>query len=161
MSETSTAKIINFNEPIGVFSSTKEVRLDIGTLAVKENVPADHNSWATRLVVKRVDGPSEGPVHTDHVIGLFSETEPVRLDIGTLAMKEDVPASHISWATVLQFQRLDGPNVGNLRYGDVVGVFSTTDPVRLDIGTLAMKENVPADHDSWATQLNIRSVPPL
>lgn len=106
MTGTSTAEIINFNEPIGVFSSTKEVRLDIGTRAVKENVPADHNSWATRLVVKRVDGPSEGPVHTDHVIGLFSETEAVRLDIGTRAMKENVPADHDSWATQLNIREV-------------------------------------------------------
>lgn len=157
----SAQDFINYEEPIGVFSATSPVRLDIGVAAVKQHIPSSHNSWATRLVVRRLDGLNSGPVMSDHLIGLFSETQQVRLDIGTRAMKQNIPASHRSWATVLKMKRLDGPNLGNVRYGDVVGVFSTTSQVRLDIGTAAMKENVPASHESWATRLNIRSVPPL
>ncbi len=43
-----------------------------------------------------------------------------------------------------------------ITFGETVGIFSTTDPVRLDIGTLAMKENVPDTHESWATELVLR-----
>lgn len=152
--------VITYGAPVGIFSTTEPVRLDIGTDAVKMNVPDTHKSWATELVITRLDGPNEGPVMSTHEIGIFSATEPVRLDIGTDAMKMNVPASHRSWATVLEVRSVDGSKKGPVNYGDVVGIFSTTQPVRLDIGTDAMKMNVPASHVSWATVLKITPVAP-
>ena len=146
---------IYYNQLIGIFSESQPVRLDIGRRAMKENVPASVISWATRLRIKRLDGPNKGKVFPHHVIGIFSETEPVRLDIGTRAMKEDVPASHNSRSTQLVFQRLDGPNRGPIRYGEVVGVFSSDRNFRLNIGRRATQENVPASHNSWGTRLQI------
>ena len=146
---------IYYNQLIGIFSESEPVRLDIGTRAMKENIPASHNSWATRFRIKRLDGPNRGEVFSHHTIGIFAASDPVRLDIGTRAMKENVPASHNSWATQLFIQRLDGPNRGPIHYGDVVGVFSSDRKVRLDIGTRATQEDVPASHNSWGTRLRI------
>ena len=141
---------------VGVFSEDGKWRLDIGERAMKENVPASHNSWATRLIIKRLDGPSTGPVLPDHIVGIFSEDGKWRLDIGERAMKENVPASHNSWATRLRIVRLTGLSLGPVTYGDVVGIFSEDGKWRLDIGERATKENVPASHNSWATRLKIR-----
>jgi hypothetical protein len=148
--------VVQLNEIVGIFSETGEFRLDIGTDAVKQNVPASHDSWATRLIIRRLDGPSRGPVHDNDVVGIFSEDGRFRLDIGTDAMKQNVPASHESWATRLRIARLSGPNVGPATYEDVVGIFSEDGKFRLDIGTDAMKKNVGADHNSWATRLRIK-----
>ena len=40
---------VQLNEIVGIFSENGQFRLDIGTDAVKQNVPASHESWATRL----------------------------------------------------------------------------------------------------------------
>jgi hypothetical protein len=146
---------VQLNEVVGIFSENGQFRLDIGTDAVKQNVPASHDSWATRLIIRRLDGPSRGPVGSNHVVGIFSEDGKFRLDIGTDAMKRNVPASHVSWATQLRINRLNSSNIGPVMYEDVVGIFSEDGKYRLDIGTDAMKQNVPASHDSWATRLRI------
>lgn len=157
----SAAGTINYGDSVGIFSTTQAVRLDIGTLAMKENVPANHNSWATQLEIRRLDGPSTGPVMSDHEVGIFSPTQPYRLDIGTRATKENVPETHRSWATVLEIRAANGTKTGPVQYGDLIGIFSTTQPYRLDIGTRATKEDVPASHSSWATVLKITPVPPM
>ena len=149
---------LEWNDVVGVFTESGKVRLDLGTRAVKENVPASHDSWATRLVIRRLDGPSQGPVSPDHVVGIFTENGDFRLDLGTAAMKENVPASHDSWATRLRIVRLNGLSLGPLLYGETVGVFTEDGRVRLDLGTRAMKKNIPASHDSWATRLRIRKL---
>jgi len=92
----------------------------------------------------------------NNVVGIFSENGKVRLDIGIRAMKEEVPASHDSWATRLRIVPLNQLALGQITYGTVVGIFSETKQVRLDIGIRAVKERVPASHDSWATRLKIR-----
>ncbi len=152
---------IEYGNIIGVFSENGQYRLDIGTDATKKNVPASHNSWSTRLRIQRLDGPSSGAVSEQHVVGIFSENGQYRLDIGTDAMKKNVPASHESWATRLRIQRLDGPSSGEVHYGEVVGIFSENGQYRLDIGTDAMKKNTPASHDSWATRLRIADRDPI
>lgn len=149
-------QVVQLNQIVGIFSEDGRYRLDIGTDAVKQNVPAAHDSWATRLIIRRLDGPSRGPVHDGDLVGIFSEDGRFRLDIGTDAVKQNIPAAHESWATRLRIVRLSGPNVGPVTYEDVVGIFSDDGRFRLDIGTDAMKKNVPADHDSWATRLRIR-----
>merc|ERR1711959_677240 len=90
---------IHEKDLIKILSEDKKVRLDIGGDCVLKEIPASHESWATRLIIKRVDGPSRGDIETDHVVGIFSENNDKRLDIGGDAMKEEVPASHESWAT--------------------------------------------------------------
>ncbi len=146
----------DWNDVVGIFSENGKFRLDIGTWAMKENIPASHNSWATRLVIKRLDGPSRGAVLPNHVVGIFSENGRVRLDIGTWAMKRNIPASHNSWATRLRIVPLNKLALGRITYGTVVGIFSKNGKFRLDIGRRAVKKEVPASHNSWATRLKIR-----
>lgn len=45
-----------------------------------------------------------------------------------------------------------------LEYGKVYGIFCEDGRCRLDIGTDAMKKDVLADHDSWATRLKFREL---
>ncbi|MGL5267679.1 MAG: hypothetical protein ACRC9E_15910, partial [Plesiomonas shigelloides] len=71
--------IIEYGKKIGVFSEDGKVRLDIGTDAMKKNVPASYDSWATRLVIKRLDGANSGPISDEHLVGIFSEDGKVRL----------------------------------------------------------------------------------
>ena len=147
---------IKYGETVGVFSSTRPFRLDIGTWAMKKNVPASHESWATKLRIKRLDGESSGPVRTEHVVGIFSEDGRKRLDIGTASMKKDISASHESWATMLKILPVGGSKKAGdaIDYGDLVGVFSSTRPFRLDIGSDALNPQ-DASHNSWATRLKI------
>jgi len=142
---------------IKITSACGTSRLDIGVHCVKNEVPASHDSWATRLVIKRLDGPSEGVVQSDHVVGIFSENGQHRLDVGVRAMKKNGPPSHESWATRLNIKRL-GEGKGPLMYNEIVGVFSECGNKRLDIGERSMKENVPAAHNSWATSLKISKI---
>ena len=152
---------IKYGETVGVFSEDGKFRLDIGTDATKKTIPAAHNSWATRLKIKRLDGENSGVISDRHVVGIFSEDGKFRLDIGTDAMKKNVPAKHISWATRLVIKRLDGASSGEVCYGHVVGIFSENEKYRLDIGTDAMKTTVPAAHNSWATRLRIQDPDPI
>ncbi|MGB1256647.1 MAG: hypothetical protein ACPG51_12345 [Thiolinea sp.] len=156
-SKTVTAHdLVNYGDTIGIFAEDDRARLDVGIRAMKEEIPADHDSWATRLIIKRLDGRNDGPVSPEHLVGIFSEDGRARLDIGIRAMKEEIPADHESWATKLTIKRLDGDNQGPVHYDDVVGIFSEDGRVRLDVGIRAMKEEIPADHESWATRLRIK-----
>ena len=145
----------DWNQVVGVFSEDGKWRLDIGEAAMKKNIPASHNSWATRLVLKRLDGASSGSVEQSHVIGIFSEDGKWRLDIGEAATKKNIPSSHNSWATRLRIVPLNQADIGRISYGQVVGIFSEDGKWRLDIGEAAMKKNTPASHNSWATRLKI------
>ncbi|MGB1256646.1 MAG: OmpA family protein [Thiolinea sp.] len=147
---------INYGERVGIFAEDFRARLDVGIRAMKEEIPPDHESWATRLRIKRLDGPNQGPVNSDHLIGIFAEDGRARLDIGARAMKEEVPADHRSWATRVVFKRLDGPDEGPVQYGELLGIFSEDNRARLDIGIRAVKEEVPPNHESWATRLRIK-----
>mmetsp|Transcript_17271 Transcript_17271/g.26995 ORF Transcript_17271/g.26995 Transcript_17271/m.26995 type:complete len:312 (-) Transcript_17271:63-998(-) len=147
---------------VKIKSATKDVCLDIGGAAVTNVVDSLHDSNTTRLVFKRLDGPSFGAVSTAHVFGIFTEDGQTRLDIGIRAMKKEIPMSHDSWATLLYVKRLGeqpkpvGFGVGfPIQYGEVVGVFSQSNNKRLDVGAQSLKEAVPASHDSWATRLKI------
>jgi phosphotransferase system IIB component len=108
------------------------------------------------FLLAAVPAKAQQVVQLNGIVGIFSQTGQYRLDIGTDAVKQNVPASHESWATRLRITRLSGPNVGPVTYEDVVGIFSEDGKFRLDIGTDAMKKNVAADHDSWATRLRIK-----
>ena len=147
-----------WNGVVGVFSEDGKWRLDISDAAMKKNTPTSHNSWATRLILKRLDGASSGIVDSSHVIGIFSEDGKWRLDIGDTATKKNMPSSHSSWATRLRIVPLERMGLGTIRYGEVVGVFSEDGKHRLDIGEAAMKKNTPASHNSWATRLKVRTL---
>lgn len=43
----------------------------------------------------------------------------------------------------------------DIEYGKVYGIYSYDNRARLDIGSYGVKEQVPAAHDSWATNLKI------
>ncbi|MEQ4616765.1 MAG: ETX/MTX2 family pore-forming toxin [Corticimicrobacter sp.] len=153
---------LNYGSIVGVFSSDGRLRLDIGTWGLKKNIPANHDSWATRLVIRRLDGPNTGTVAADHTVGIFSEDGRVRLDIGNWAMQREVPASHESWATRLVIRKLDGTGAGTpVRYGDLIGIFSEDGKFRLDIGIDAVKKEILADHDSYATRFHIQDSDPV
>lgn len=150
--------IINYEEVVHIVCENGSLKLDIGEDAAQVNTPASYNSWATRLVIKRLDGPNSGPISALHVAGIFSEDGNYRLDIGTDAMKRDTPASFESWATQLVIKRLDGPSSGPVSYGDLVGIFDKDGNYRLDIGAVRDKA-ISASHDSWATRLRILTLP--
>jgi hypothetical protein len=146
---------INYGELVQIVCESCEFKLDIGDDAAQKNTPASWNSWATELVIKRLDGPSSGPISSLHVVGIYSKDQPYRLDIGTDTMKRNTPASFESWATQLVIKRLDGkPNLGPVCYGDVVGIFGGDS--RLDIGAV-IDPAAPADKNTWATRFHILS----
>merc|ERR1712232_17049 len=148
---------IHEKDLIKILSEDKKVRLDIGGDCVLKEVPASHESWATRLIIKRLDGPNKGPVQTDHVVRIFSEDGQKRLDVGEAAMKKNGPPNHESWATRLYIKRLGGGS-NAIKYNELVGIFSESNNKRLDIGGDAMKQEVPASHESWATRLRIKKI---
>lgn len=153
---------VDYGMTIGIFSASRDTpyRLDIGPEATKSLVPANHDSWATRLKIMRLDGPvGDGVVHESDEIGIFSEDGNWRLDIGSSAAQRETPAYVDSPTTRLQVRRLSGDAVGGpIKYGEVVGIFSEDGKYRLDIGVWAMKVNTSKNWDSWATRLKIRGI---
>jgi hypothetical protein len=96
---------------VGIFSENGEWRLDIGTNAMKKLTPKTTETWATKLVIRRLDATGmpikdSGPVCEEHVVGIFSEDSQYRLDIGTDSMKRNCPGSVVSWATKLKIHIL-------------------------------------------------------
>jgi len=140
---------------VSIFCEDLHVVLDIGSDCVKE-IDASHDSWATRLVFRRLDGLNEGPVDRSHVFGLFSQDGRCRLDVGSDCMKKEQPASHVSWATRLYIEPWDKLNRQTVNYGDVVHIISEDKRRCLDIGIYSMLKEQSADHDSWATRLKVR-----
>ena len=131
--------------------------LDIGAASMKAECEASHESWATRLVIRRVDGPSKGPVSLcSHKVGIFSEKNGKRLDIGSASVRE-CAASHNSWATRLFIRPLDGSS--QVQYNQLVGIFSESNGKRLDIGSASVYREIDASHSSWATRLHIHRAP--
>lgn len=132
-------------------------RLDIGSASVNKECAASHESWATVLYIRRLDGPSEGPVilGAGHKVGIFCESMEWRLDIGAASMKKECHADHESWATKLFIKPADGSTEVN--YGQAVGIFSEDGRVRLDIGSASVKPCA-GTHESWASQLSILQV---
>jgi len=142
------------NDLVKILSSDFRVRLDIGGQCVNE-IDANHESWATRLRIVRIDGASVGPVDLNHVIGIFSEDNRCRLDLGTRSMKVECSPTHESWATRLRIRRLGYGGNANIMYGEIVGIFSESNNKRLDIGGASMKEEVPSNYESRTTILKI------
>ncbi len=170
---------INFDQLIGVFSTEQAVRLDIGTWAMQQNTPAAENNDYTQVYVYKLkangapDTSDNGALSSGDKIGIFSKNMQCRVDLGFFATKENVPASHKSWATQLHIVRQDGTSRGDVRYGDLVGLFSSGNnkAFRLSMAPPATKNCnnvsqaagscykpkgcVSASHASWATVLKI------
>ena len=149
------------NQLVKVLSERGEVRLDISVASFKRNTVGTHDSWATRCVLRRLDGPSEGDVEEGHVLGIFSENGSTRLDLGCASIKEQRNVQQESWATRLRIKplaRTRGDDARPLQYDEVVGVFSDDGhSYRLDIGRASCTE-ASAGHNSWATRMKIEAV---
>jgi hypothetical protein len=92
---------------VGIFASKdRPVRLDVGSGSMKNECDANHESWATQLYIRPVDGSSE--IHYNQLVGIFSKENEKRLDIGSASVKKECDASHESWAT--QFVIVHVPN---------------------------------------------------
>ena len=154
---------ITYGQLVGVFSEGYEARLDVGSAAMKQQIPATHESWATRLRIQRLDGPSTGDVEDTHVIGIFDENNSTRLDVGGASMKQQIPASSMGWGTQLKIWPYNNDKSkanSRVRYGDLIGVFDANDNLRLDIGGAACNPT-PSSHNSWATRLRIQDSDPI
>ena len=88
--------------------------------------PGNVDSWATRFRILRLDGPSEGPISTEHEIGFFSDGCGRRLDISK-AGGERVDSCTDGPTTLLEIQLRDdeAPLDEPLRYHQVVALFNT------------------------------------
>ena len=142
---------------VKILSENAKTRLDIGCASMRSEVDASHESWATRLYIRRLDGPSTGPVCEGHLIGIFSEHHNKRLDIGHASVKEQ-HAGHESWATRLFIRpvghRANGPPTV-LSYGQLVGIFSQDGRKRFDVGGAGVYKDCDAGHESCTTRLRI------
>jgi len=144
-------------------------------------VPSSHVSWATKLKltfikdVKDEDFPiinvgnnnvnpkvvqlpepnmSVYPVpHNDQKPGC-RDTFRVNVDGTTLTVTRTDKNS--GWGQQLQLKAQ--PNKKAVKYGDIVGVFSSTSDSRLDIGGPAL-DKASSSHISWATHLHIQKLP--
>jgi len=125
--------------------------LDMGTC----NADGGHESWATKLVLKKKgDEDYDGEVDAHDTFGIFSTSDGTqgdenpnqRLDIGVNHASAD--AGHDSWATIFDIENENG---GHLRYNQVVKFTSTENGKVLDIGGSCCD----AGHWSWATNFNL------
>merc|ERR1711918_10293 len=108
-----------------------------------------HESWATIVEFRRLDGPSHGKMHTGHEVGIFSCENGMRLDVGA-GGGCTADAGHDSWATRLQIIPQHGERRA-LSYGEPCGIFSEEADRRLDFGPCAAD----GGHDSWATKFRV------
>jgi hypothetical protein len=164
---------------VRVLSEDGASRLDIGSASVYRECSASHESWATRLTIRRLDGPSDGPVCAGHLVGFFGGGK--RLDLGPDSMRAVCPPQRESWGTRLHIRPLLPPAVpasgasssssgalsgaeaalemSTVKYGELVGVFSAdgTKLKRLDIGSASVRE-VGDGTDTCTTRLRIQEV---
>jgi hypothetical protein len=157
---------IQYGSTFGIFSMEYGARLDIGPGFVKPRSPGS-GTWGARLKIQRLDGPSEGPVYMNHVVGIFASnpglpagSNPagnVRLDIGLACVQKQQNISTATETSQLTIQPWDSVGRTEVHYGDVVHIlsydFGDGPQYELDIGTAQMKIDQSASHVSWATQL--------
>lgn len=160
---------------VKVLSADGQLRLDIGELQFKRNSPIDPDRLTSRFVIRRLDGPSMGPVSSEHLFAVVTEDGRLRVDVDAPTVKP-VRNAHESWATRLELRPL--PPIGAppfdietvagwrkrpLQYEqDVVGMFSTVTGSHkhdregmLDIGPQAVYQPCPADRDTNGTRLQL------
>jgi len=90
---------VNLDDEVGIFSVESEYRLDMGG-ACNDN--PDHESWATILEVRALEGG--GKIRYNQPIGLFCTGEnegKYRVDIGPNCCD----TGHDSWATVFKLRK--------------------------------------------------------
>eukprot|EP00999_Lentomonas_sp_LEN2_P002908 NODE_770_length_1204_cov_118.131848_g730_i0.p1 GENE.NODE_770_length_1204_cov_118.131848_g730_i0~~NODE_770_length_1204_cov_118.131848_g730_i0.p1 ORF type:complete len:332 (-),score=76.15 NODE_770_length_1204_cov_118.131848_g730_i0:125-1120(-) len=87
----------------------QELCLDLGALT--SETPADHESWATRLHIQKLDDEG-GPLCFGDCVRVISEPDDggdghaCRLDLGEACIDNSPDAGHNSWATVLKALRV-------------------------------------------------------
>lgn len=74
---------VHLEQEIGIFDERRTKRLNLGNKCVKR-CPIKRNNNNTRLVFRRLDGVSEGPVCFGHIVGIFTESGHKRLDMTTM-----------------------------------------------------------------------------
>jgi hypothetical protein len=92
---------------IRIVSENGKVRLDIGSDSMKETVPSEHLSWATRLKFKPIEAKNSEILQYGDVVGLYSSDFKYRLDLGSDAVEHPADPDHESWATRLRVQDAD------------------------------------------------------
>jgi hypothetical protein len=162
---------------VKVLSADGQLRLDLGDLQYKCNSPIDPDRPTSRFVIRRLDGPSTGPVSSEHLFGVFTEDGTLRVDVDAPTVNP-VRNAHESWATRLELRPLppigapsfDADTVAHwrerpLQYEqDVVGLFSTVTGSKhdkvgmLDISPHAVYQPCPASHDANGTRLQLWNV---
>lgn len=154
--------VIYYGTPVGVFNEGNDVRLDL-TSEVNFTLVDPHQDRPTsRFIIKRLDAIDyRGEIRADDIVGIFTEDDQFRLDIGEFVFPQKVAANHVTQTTVLTIEKLEGKSAGPVHYGEVVGIFSSDHIYRLDIESPPLKAKMSAHHDSWATRLRVRAVPPL
>ena len=160
--------------PLQVLTSSSAARLDLSCASLRRETPETHDSPTTRLKLRRLDGPSIGPVSACHVVGIFSEDGKKRLDLVRAVLPQ--VTIHQTAATCLLIEPLQPgggvldaeerraqPAGDVLHYGQTVGVFSLPDGsgnprLRLDLGTESVFATKPCKGDAkddWGNSLRV------
>ena len=160
--------------PLQVLTSSGAARLDLSRASLRRETPETHDSPTTRLKLRRLDGPSIGPVSACHVVGIFSEDGKKRLDL-VRAVRPQVIVHQTATTCmtieplqpgggVLDAEKRHAQPAGDvLHYGQTVGVFSLPDGsgnarLRLDLGTgsvFATKPSKGDAKDDWGNSLRV------
>lgn len=98
---------VRMGHRVAILNEARTKRVDLGL----RMDPAFLDNSNTRLVIKRLDGPSEGPISYSHKLGIFSQDGSKRLEMSTMGNP-----NHESWATQLYILVLEG---GELVHDDV------------------------------------------
>jgi hypothetical protein len=151
---------VTYGAVVGVFAHDLSCRLNIAPPGTKTLVPADVDSPTTRLLFRRLDGPSSGVVEEDHLIGIFTEDGNGRLDIAEDCFEQKTLASNDSDTTQFIIENLIEKKNGDICYEEPIGIFSVDKKFRLDIGQTALKKLQSPSHSSFATELYIRIIKP-
>jgi hypothetical protein len=125
-------------------------RVDMGPFSTDEG----HESWATVLKIRRLDGPSEGPVRVGHEIMIYSPEASRRLDVG---MKEGTSCdpNHRSSSTYFHVKPVGDFHSESepIKYEQEVGFFSPESPfLRMDINGVAAAD---MNLSTWTTRLRL------
>lgn len=153
---------LHFNAPIGIFNEGDDVRLDIGLESATSLTDASENKPTTRLVIRKLSDPEwSGELTETDVVGIFSEDNQLRLDIGEACFARKVEANRISETTVFVIRGLNGEKSGPIKNGATVGIFTSDGKYRLDLDSPPLKTRMTNSWDSWATRLRIKNVQPI
>jgi len=146
-------RAVECGETISMLTEDRMTKLDLS--AMSSLVAADYEAWSsTKLVFDRIDGPSDGEVMFDHLVGIFATN-----DAGAmfrLKIAGDTLPSADTATTKLLVKSGDGTSCsGNVNYGVEYSVFTSDGVNRLDIGTLGAGSPTTWDVNSVETRIHI------